>query len=246
MIRYSYDNGLSHIPSALSMYGYLKKLFYNRLVTPEDHIVIGKPFGAQAYYLVWRNMGYLDNIELLSSGVKHDEIDFVDYSEETMGNALGVGAGIGMASDKMVWINISDASLQMGNTLEAIQYIGHNQLNNIALTIDYNGSQVTGNTNDILSVDPIIEIPDGLADILLKALSRDPQDRYKDMDMFMAMRLTATLHKALKSDAAMISAAQVLHMATLNGAKALGAQDRLGRGRSGRPATPLGRAPTGR
>ena len=158
MIRYSYDNGLSHIPSALSMYGYLKKLFYNRLVTPEDHIVIGKPFGAQAYYLVWRNMGYLDNIELLSSGVKHDEIDFVDYSEETMGNALGVGAGIGMASDKMVWINISDASLQMGNTLEAIQYIGHNQLNNIALTIDYNGSQVTGNTNDILSVDPIIEM----------------------------------------------------------------------------------------
>jgi len=37
------------------------------------------------------------------------------------------------------------------------------------------------NPND---VDSQVEIPDELADILLKALSRDPQDRYKDMDMF--------------------------------------------------------------
>jgi len=158
LLKYSFDNNLSHIPSALSMYGYIKELFNNRLVTPNDHIVIGKPFGAQAYYLVWKELGYLDNIEELSVGVKHDEIDFVDYSEETIGNALGVGAGIAMASDKMVWINITDATLQMGNTLEAIQFIGQMQLKNIALTIDYNNSQVTGKTSDIINVDPIIEM----------------------------------------------------------------------------------------
>ncbi len=49
-----------------------------------------------------------------------------------------------------------------------------------------------------------------------------------DMDMFLAMRLTATLHKATSGDAAAVGAREVLHMATLNGARALGAEDRLG------------------
>jgi transketolase len=72
-----------------------------------------------------------------------------------MGNALGVGAGIAMASSEMVWINITDAALQMGNTLEAIQFIGQKQLKNVALTIDYNNSQVLGDTRNIVNVDPI-------------------------------------------------------------------------------------------
>ena len=158
LLEYSYANGLSHIASSLSMIDYIDVLFTNKVVTPDDKIVIGKPFGAQAYYLVWRKLGYLDNIEQLSVGVKHDEIPFVDYGEETMGNALGVAIGIAMSTDKLVWVNISDACLQMGNVLEAIQFIGHKRINNILLTIDYNNAQVTGKTSEILSVKPIIEL----------------------------------------------------------------------------------------
>ena len=49
-----------------------------------------------------------------------------------------------------------------------------------------------------------------------------------DMDMWLTMRLAATIHKAANEDPAAISPNQALHMATLNGAKALGAQNRLG------------------
>ena len=49
-----------------------------------------------------------------------------------------------------------------------------------------------------------------------------------DIDMFLAMRLAATIHKAAGEDPAAITSHQALHMATLNGAKALGAGDRLG------------------
>jgi len=160
LLEYSYANKLSHIPSALSMLDYIDTLFTNKLVTPDDFIILGKPFGAQAYYLVWQKLGYLTNIETLSAGVKHDEIEFVDYSEETMGNALGVAAGIAMTTDKLVWINLSDAALQMGNTLEAIQFIGHHNLKNILVTIDYNNTQVSGKTSDILTVDPVIDLFD--------------------------------------------------------------------------------------
>jgi transketolase len=141
------------------MLTYVDALFKNKYIVPyRDKIVLGKPFGSQAYYIVWRDLGYIDDIDNLSIGVKHNEIDFVDYSEETMGNALGVAAGIAIASpETKVWVNLTDATLQMGSTLEAIQYIGHNNLKNIIMTVDYNDCQVTGKTSEVLSVSPVIK-----------------------------------------------------------------------------------------
>lgn len=156
LLEYSYKHNLGHIPSALSMLDYVNELFSKRLVTPDDKIVIGKPFGAQAYYIIWKNLGYLNDIDNLSIAVKHDEIPFVDYSEETIGDSLGVAAGIAMTTDQLVWVNLTDATLQMGATLEAIQFIGQHKLKNILVTVDYNESQVTGKTSDIISVEPVI------------------------------------------------------------------------------------------
>lgn len=157
LLTYSYEQKLSHIPSALSMLDYVDVLFSENFVTPDDYIVLGKPFGAQTYYLIWRKLGYLNSIEHLGAGVKHNEIKFVDYSEETMGNALGVAAGISLTTEKLIWVNISDATLQMGNALEAIQFIGQHGLKNILVTVDFNNTQVNGNTNDIIDVSPCIE-----------------------------------------------------------------------------------------
>lgn len=160
LVDFSRKNGCSHIPSALSMLTYINFLFKHRIIQPfRDRIVLGKPFGSQAYYVVWKELGYLDDIENLSVGVKHYEIPFVDYSEETMGNALGVSIGIALAHpDKRVWVNLSDATLQMGSTLEAIQYIGQNKLKNIFLTVDNNNCQVTGHTSEVIDVMPVIKM----------------------------------------------------------------------------------------
>jgi transketolase len=155
LIEYSSLNKLSHIPSSLSMLDYIDVLFEKKHIVPfRDKIILGKPFGSQAYYLVWKKCGYLKNIETLSIGVKHSEIPFVDFSEETMGNALGIAAGIAHTTSDIIYVNLSDASLQMGSTLEAIAYIGANRLNNVIVTIDYNQIQVTGKTDDIISVKP--------------------------------------------------------------------------------------------
>ena len=160
LLQFSKQNGCSHIPSALSMLTYVNFLFENKIIQPfRDRIVLGKPFGSQAYYIVWKTLGYLEHIDSLSVGVKHNEIPFVDYSEETMGNALGVAIGIALANpNQSVWVNLSDSSLQMGSTLEALQYIGQYKLKNIFLTIDNNNCQVTGHTCDIIDVNPVIEM----------------------------------------------------------------------------------------
>ncbi len=57
-----------------------------------------------------------------------------------------------------------------------------------------------------------------------------------DMDMWLAMRLAATIHKAAWEDPTAVSAGEALHMATLNGAKALGAEDYLGSLEAGKRA----------
>jgi transketolase len=154
ILEYSFKHNLGHIPSALSMVDYVQSVF--KYIKRDDKICIGKPFGAQAYYVVWKERGWLSDIDGLHMGVKHDEIKFVDYSEETIGNALGVAAGMAMVTDKKVYVNITDASLQMGNTLEAIQFIGQHQLKNIVCTVDYNNAQVTGKTSEIIDVEPIL------------------------------------------------------------------------------------------
>jgi transketolase len=156
ILDYSYKHGLGHIPSAFSMVDYIQSVF--KYIKRDDKIIIGKPFGAQAYYVVWKDRGWLQDIDNLHMGVSHDQIKFVDYSEETIGNALGVATGIAMTTEKKVYVNITDGALQMGNTLESIQFIGQHQLKNIICTIDYNNAQVTGCTSDIINVEPVISM----------------------------------------------------------------------------------------
>ena len=155
VLKYSIDKDLSHIPSALSMLNYITILFDNTdspsIIDSEWNIVIGKPFGAQAYYVVWNKFNDID-IDNMSYILDKDEVDFVDYSEVTIGNALGVAAGISIGNNKKTWCNISDGSLQIGATLEAIQFIGFNNLD-ILLTVDYNGQQLTGSLEETLGMD---------------------------------------------------------------------------------------------
>jgi 5-methylthioadenosine/S-adenosylhomocysteine deaminase len=57
-----------------------------------------------------------------------------------------------------------------------------------------------------------------------------------DIDRWLAMRLAATLHKATTGDAAAVPTAEVLRMATVNGAKALSAGSRIGSLEAGKEA----------
>lgn len=188
LLAHSYKNQLAHIPSALSMFDYLTAVF-GQYIDKDDIIILGKPFGAQAYYIVWKELGWLDDIDSLSMGVKHDEIPFVDYSEETIGNALGVAIGMAIAHPKKkVYVNISDATLQMGNALEAIQFIGRHKLNNILVTVDWNNSQVTGKVDDIIPIDPVINLAKECG---WRALTRDGTNLIQMSREFAMLRETA-------------------------------------------------------
>lgn len=60
------------------------------------------------------------------------------------------------------------------------------------------------------------------------SLGTDGQGSGNNLDMFSTMSYTALLQKGLYEDATLLPAYEVIKMATINGAKALGMEDKIG------------------
>lgn len=71
-------------------------------------------------------------------------------------------------------------------------------------------------------------VPDMLERGINVSLGTDGPLSGNDLDMWMTLRLAATIHKGFTGRADLISTRQAFDMLTINGAKALGAADRIG------------------
>jgi len=74
----------------------------------------------------------------------------------------------------------------------------------------------------------VAAVPKWIASGALAGLGTDGAASSNDLDMFEAMRLAALLHKVETRDPRVVSASQVVEMATRGGAAALGLADRIG------------------
>jgi transketolase len=171
IIEMSFHAKVGHIPSALSMCDYLSIVFQNGFISPNEYkIILGKPFGAQAYYSIFARRGWLDNLGFESHGYKkygnvsdinwryiiQREHPLITYIDETMGNSLSVACGIALTGRK-VYVNISDASLQEGTVWESIMFASAKKLNSIIMTIDNNNMQAKGRISDINDIEPLAD-----------------------------------------------------------------------------------------
>jgi transketolase len=161
VLKLSLRAQVGHVPSALSMVDYLAVLF-DRLDLGHDRVVLGKPFGAQAYYALLAAYGWIERRWDLYGQPLPDWTYIIDrthprirYVDDSMGNGLAVACGIAKGTCARVWINSSDASLQAGSMWEAIQYAGAHHLANVLLSIDHNDMQASGRVSDICAIEPI-------------------------------------------------------------------------------------------
>ena len=157
IIKMSFSAQVAHVPSALSMCDYLGVAF--ELITPDEfRFVLGKPFGAQAYYSLFSHYGWLQG-DLSDYGsmasewryIIQREHPLVTYIDETMGNCLSVACGIAMAGRK-AFVNISDAAFQEGTIWESALFAGVHKLSNIVMLVDNNNMQALGKTSSILDL----------------------------------------------------------------------------------------------
>ena len=163
VLELSYLSNAGHVPSALSMVDYLSVIFCLYFDPNVETLILGKPYGAQTYYSIFANLGWIskewhkyggsDPLWSYAIGREHP---LVKYMDDTMGNSLSVACGVAMATpEKKVLVNTSDATCQMGTFWEGVAFAGHRGLSNLILTIDFNNMQVLGNVSDIMSIEPL-------------------------------------------------------------------------------------------
>jgi transketolase len=151
-----YFNQMKHNPDHFSMDGKNEDLFFlsNGHISPVWYSVL-----ARAGYFPIEELGTFRKLNARLQG--HPSVDKKVPGVRMASGSLGQGLsnGIGAALTKklngdstIVYTLHGDGELQEGQIWEAAMYAAANKVDNIIATIDLNGRQIDGDTEDVLSL----------------------------------------------------------------------------------------------
>ncbi|MEJ5148429.1 transketolase [Sphingobacterium sp. MYb388] len=133
----------------------------------EDLFFLSNGHISPVFYSVLARADYFDVAELatfrkLGSRLQghpttHEGLPGVRIASGSLGQGLSVAIGAAQAKKLnqdagLVYVLMGDGELQEGQVWEAAMYAPHNKVDNLIAIIDYNGAQIDGATNDVLSL----------------------------------------------------------------------------------------------
>ena len=133
----------------------------------EDIFFLSNGHISPVFYSVLARAGYFDPTELTTfrqidsrlqgHPTTHEGLPGVRVASGSLGQGLSVAIGAAQAKklngdNNLVYVLMGDGELQEGQVWEAAMYAAHNKMDNIIATIDYNGAQIDGPTEQILSL----------------------------------------------------------------------------------------------
>lgn len=97
------------------------------------------------------------NTRLQGHPTTHEHLPGIRVASGSLGQGLSVAVGAAQAKklnndDRLVYVLMGDGELQEGQIWEAAMYAPHNKVDNIIAAVDYNGAQIDGPTNQVLSL----------------------------------------------------------------------------------------------
>ena len=143
----------------------------NPKMEDRDRFVLSKGHAAPVLYATLAQRGYFDKEEL--KGLRkmgrmlqgHPDMKGtpgVEMSTGSLGQGFSVACGMAMASklDNAPWrvyTLLGDGECQEGIVWEAAMSAAHYKLDNMTAFLDYNGLQIDGNTDDVMSLGSIVD-----------------------------------------------------------------------------------------
>jgi transketolase len=133
----------------------------------EDLFFLSNGHISPVFYSVLARSGYfpieeLSTFRLLNSRLQghpttHERLPGVRVASGSLGQGISVATGAALAKKlnqdpHLVYTLCGDGELQEGQNWEAIMYAASNQVDNLIVTIDYNGQQIDGSLDDVLSL----------------------------------------------------------------------------------------------
>ncbi|MBC9796937.1 transketolase [Sinomicrobium weinanense] len=131
----------------------------------EDLFFLSNGHISPVYYSVLARRGYfpveeLNTFRVIDSRLQghpttHEGLPGVRIASGSLGQGMSVAIGAALAKklnkdNHLVYSLHGDGELQEGQNWEAIMYAAGNKVDNYIATVDYNGQQIDGATNDVL------------------------------------------------------------------------------------------------
>lgn len=166
-----------HPGGSLSAVEILTALYFDQMnidptnpkMEDRDRFVLSKGHAAPALYATLAERGYFDKEELsslrklgsmLQGHPDMKKIPGVEMSTGSLGQGFSVACGMAMAAklDNAPWnvyALLGDGEVQEGIIWEAAMSAAHYKLDNMIAFLDYNGLQIDGEVESVMSINPI-------------------------------------------------------------------------------------------
>lgn len=158
---------LSAVEIMAALYGYKMKNDPARPQMPErDRFVLSKGHAAPCLYATLANFGYFPKSEydhlrqlggMLQGHPDRKKCPGVEASTGSLGQGVSVAVGMALGlkhqgGSQQVYTLLGDGECQEGMVWEAFMAAAHYKLDNLTIFIDWNGLQIDGRNDDVMSL----------------------------------------------------------------------------------------------
>jgi transketolase len=140
---------------------------FNMAGKNEDVFYLSNGHISPVWYSVLSRSGYFPVAELSSfrkinsrlqgHPATHEGLPGIRVASGSLGQGLSVAIGHALSKridqeNSVVYVLCGDGELQEGQIWEAAMFAAHHKVDNILVTVDYNGRQIDGDTDDVMSL----------------------------------------------------------------------------------------------
>lgn len=158
-----------HTGGAMSCLDLLTCLFYE-IKRPEDHFLLSKGHSVEGYWAILADLGYFPKEDLRTFsqpgspliGHPNNKVPGIEMSTGALGHGLPVGVGMAVAekrlgTDRKVFVVMGDGEQAEGSVWEGAMAGANYGLDNLYAIIDRNGLQISGETEDVMALEPFAD-----------------------------------------------------------------------------------------
>jgi transketolase len=166
-----------HLGSCFSAAEIMSVLYFHELnIDPlnpswadRDRFIMSKGHASAIWYAALAERGFFPREELatyrrigskLQGHPDMKKVKGLDMTTGSLGNGLGLGAGMAIAAkmdreNYRVYVLLGDGEIDEGAVWEAAMFAAHNKLDNLTAIIDCNRFQIDGPTKAVLNLEPL-------------------------------------------------------------------------------------------
>lgn len=175
IIEMVYRSSAGHVGGDLSVVDILTTLYFSVMnVSPKnctdedrDRFLLSKGHCADALYCVLGEAGFFDKKEAIETfsqfgsryiGHPNREVPGVEMNTGSLGHGISLGVGMALAARMngqpyRTYVVCGDGEMAEGSCYEGMMAAGHYKLDNLCVTVDANGLQISGKTKDVMRND---------------------------------------------------------------------------------------------